>query len=142
MVAEMVPDRNARLLFESSHARPPSSQASFQNPTANFTDSIVSLELRATVRPSLSTSLPPHAHMNEYQNTGASPKVWPAVWPIGYPLALSFVPTSRYCCHVFGNSLAPTSSNSDFRYAIWPPTIACGTARQLVPTLQSSVIAG
>src|SRR5206468_1722575 len=88
--------------FPWSHPRPPSSQASFQNPTANFTDSIVSLELRATVRPSLSTSLPPHAHMNEYQNTGASPKVWPAVWPIGYPLTLSFVPTSRYCCHVFG----------------------------------------
>jgi len=44
--------------------------------------------------------------------------------------------------HVFGNSLAPTSSNSDFRYAILAPTIACGTARQLLPTLQSSVIAG
>src|SRR5207244_11770718 len=109
MVAEMVPDRNARLLFESSHARPPSSQASFQNPTANFTDSIVSLELRATVRPSLSTSLPPHAHMNEYQNTGASPTVWPAAWPIGYRVTLSFVPTSPSSCYVLGTSSASTS---------------------------------
>src|SRR5258705_11887721 len=106
MVAEMVPERNARLLFESSQARPPSSQASFQNATANFTDSSVSFELRATVLPSFSTSLPPNAHMNEYQNTGASPKACPAVWPIAEPLVLSFLPTSRYCCHVFGNSLA------------------------------------
>src|SRR4030095_668864 len=122
MVAEMVPERNARLLLESSHARPPSSQASFQNPPANCTGSSVSFELRATVLPSFSTSLPPNAHMNEYQNTGASPKVWPAVWPIGYPLALSFLPTSRYSCQVFVNSLAPTSSHSDFRYALCAPT--------------------
>src|SRR4029450_11578289 len=102
MVAEMVPERNARLLLESSHARPPSSQASFQNPTANFTDSSVSFEFRATVLPSFSTSLPPNAHMNEYQNTGASPKVWPAVWPIGQALALSFFSTSPHAHRVFG----------------------------------------
>src|SRR2546426_10309347 len=115
MVAEIVPDRKARLLLLSSHASPPSSQASFQKPTANFTDSSMSFELMATVLPSFSTSLPPHDHMKAYQKTGASPKVWPAVWPIGNPFAFSFLPTSRYCCHVFGNSLTPTSSKSDFR---------------------------
>ena len=57
-------------------------------------DSTVSFELMATL-PSVSTSLPPHAHMAGYQKAGASPKVWPAVWPIGKPLALSFLPTSR-----------------------------------------------
>src|SRR6266571_4912367 len=101
----MVPDRNARLLLESSHASPPSSQASFQKPTANFSDSTVSLELIATVLPSFSTSLPPHDHMYGYQKPGASPKVWPAVWPMGNPLAFSFLPASRYSCQVLGNSL-------------------------------------
>jgi len=67
--------------------------------------------------------------MYGYQNPGASPKVWPAVWPIGKPLAFSFLPTSRYSCQVLGNSLAPTSAKSDLRYAICPPTMACGTAR-------------
>src|SRR6516162_8755685 len=59
LVELIVPERKARLLLESSQARPPSSQQSFQNPTANFTDSIVSLLLSATVLPSGSTSLPP-----------------------------------------------------------------------------------
>ena len=45
----MVPDRNARLLFESSQASPPSSSASFQKPTANLTASTISLELIATL---------------------------------------------------------------------------------------------
>src|SRR2546425_3241771 len=67
MVAEIVPDRKARLLLLSSHASPPSSQASFQKPTANFTDSSMSFELMATVLPSFSTSLPPHDHMKAYQ---------------------------------------------------------------------------
>ena len=75
----MLPDRNARLLLASSHASPPSSQASFQKPVANLIDSTVSLELIATVLPSFSTSLPPHDHMYGYQKPGASPKVWPAV---------------------------------------------------------------
>ena len=58
--SQMVPERKARLLFESSQASPPSSQASFQKSTANLTDSRVSFELMATVFPSRSTSLPPH----------------------------------------------------------------------------------
>ena len=78
----MVPDRKARLLLESSQASPPSSQASFQKPVKNFTDSTVSFELMATL-PSVPTSFPPHAHMAGYQKVGASPNVWPAVWPIG-----------------------------------------------------------
>src|SRR5262249_52982140 len=111
----MVPDRKARLLLVSSQARPPSSMASFQKPTANLTASIDSLELMATVLPSFSTSLPPKDHRNGYQKLGASPKVWPAVCPIGKPLALSFLPASRYSCQVLGNSLRPIPSNSDFR---------------------------
>ena len=61
-VALIVPDRKARLLLESSQARPPSSCASFQKPVMNFTDSIVSLLLSLTVLPSASTSRPPHDH--------------------------------------------------------------------------------
>src|SRR6267154_955679 len=75
----------------SSQASPPSSQASCQRPTANLTDSIVSLLLSATVLPSASTSLPPHDHKYGYHQFGASPNVWPAVWPSGLPLALSFL---------------------------------------------------
>src|SRR5262245_41466462 len=93
-VALIVPDRNARLLLESSQARPPSSTASVYQAAENFTPSIISFELIATL-PLASTSLPPNAHIMGYQNEGASPKVWPAVWPIGKPLALSFLPTSR-----------------------------------------------
>src|SRR5215470_13376530 len=93
-VALIVPDRNARLLLESSQARPPSSTASLYQAVENFTPSIISLELIATL-PSFSVSLPPKAHIMGYQNDGASPKVWPAVWPMGYPFAFSFLPTSR-----------------------------------------------
>ena len=56
-MAQMPPDRKARLFLVSSQASPPSSQASCQRPTANLTDSIVSLLLSATVLPSASTSL-------------------------------------------------------------------------------------
>jgi hypothetical protein len=96
LVAEIVPERKARLLLLSSQASPPGSQQSFQNDTANLTDSIVSLLFSATVLPSASTSLPPHDHRKGYQKPGASPKVWPRVCPIGRPLAFSFLPAS---CH-------------------------------------------
>src|SRR5215475_14427502 len=99
----MVPARKARLLPESSQARPPSSQASFQNPTANLTDSIVAWLFSATVLPSASTSLPPHDQRYGYQKLGASPKVCPRVWPTGRPLALSFLPASRSASQVSGN---------------------------------------
>src|SRR6516225_8722108 len=103
LVALIVPARKARLLLESSQANPPSSQASFHKPTANLTDSIVSLLLSTTVLPSASTSLPPHDHRYGYQKLGASPKVWPRVWPSGRPLALSFLPASRSVSQVSGN---------------------------------------
>src|SRR6516164_10020078 len=99
----MLPDRNARLLLESSQASPPSSQASFQNGTAYLTESTVALLFSATVLPSASTSLPPHDHRYGYQNPGASPKVWPSVCPIGRPLALSFFPASCRASQVSGN---------------------------------------
>src|SRR5262249_40470786 len=111
----MLPDRNARLLLESSQASPPSSHASFQNGTANLTDSTVSLLLSATVLPSASTSLPPHDHKYGYQKPGASPNVWPSVCPIGRPLAFSCLPASRKASQVSGNLLRPISSNHDFR---------------------------
>src|SRR6516162_11911874 len=113
----MVPERNARLLLESSQASPPSSCASFQKPTANFTDSTVSLLFSVTVLPSASTSLPPHDQRRGYQKLGASPKVWPSVWPNGRPLALSYLPASRYSSQVCGNlpSLYPISANQDLR---------------------------
>src|SRR3984893_3143882 len=99
----MVPDRNARLLLESSHASPPSSWASCQRPTANLTDSTVSLLLSATVLPSASTSLPPHDQRKGYQKTTGSPKVWPSDCPIGRAWALSFLPAARYSSQVSGN---------------------------------------
>src|SRR5215469_126974 len=111
----MLPARKARLLLESSQASPPSSQASFQNGTANLTDSMVSLLFSATVLPSASTSLPPHDHRYGYQKPGASPKVWPAVWPIGRPFALSFLPASHQASQVSGNLPKPISSNQDLR---------------------------
>src|SRR5207247_8061691 len=42
-VSEISDDRNARLLVESSHARPPSSKTSFQRTLLNFTASTVFL---------------------------------------------------------------------------------------------------
>src|SRR6476469_6636549 len=77
----MVPDRKARLLFVSSQASPPSSQVSFQKPTANLTESMVSRLFKTTVLPSASTSFPPHDHKYGSHQPGASPNVWPAVWP-------------------------------------------------------------
>src|SRR6266446_5146568 len=99
----MVPARWARLLLESAQARPPSSQASFHQPTANLIDSTTSLLLSATVLPSASTSLPPQDQRYGYQKLGASPKVWPSVWPNGRPFAFSFLPASRYSSQVCGN---------------------------------------
>src|SRR5204862_5186130 len=99
----MLPDRKARLLLESSHASPPSSQHSFQNGTANLTDSSVSLLFSTTVLPSASTSLPPHDHRYGYHQPGASPKVCPAVWPSGRPFAFSFLPASRNFSQFSGN---------------------------------------
>src|SRR4029077_14841552 len=111
----MVPDRKARLLLVSSQASPPSSQASFQRPTANLTDSIVSRLLRTTVLPSASISLPPHDHKYGYHQFGASPNVCPAVWPSGRPLAFNFLPASSMASQVSGKALWPTSSNHDLR---------------------------
>src|SRR3954453_21335939 len=101
-VALIVPDRNARLLPESSQAKPPSSQESFHIATANLTDSIVSLLLSTTVLPSASTSLPPHDHRYGYQNALASPKACATVWPRGWPFAFSFLPASRHSSQVCG----------------------------------------
>src|SRR5215510_1037446 len=92
-VAQIVCDRNARLLLVSSQASPPSSCASFQKAVMNFTDSTASFVLIATF-PLVSTSLPPHDHRNGYVKVGASPNVWPSVWPMGRPFAFSFLPTS------------------------------------------------
>src|SRR5688572_32874709 len=110
----MSPDRNARLLLLSSHARPPSSCASFQNCVMKRSDSTVSLESSTTL-PLGSTSWPPNDHSSGYVNVGASPKVLPSVWPIGCLAALSFLPTSWYSDQVFGKLFAPTSSKYDLR---------------------------
>src|SRR4029077_12299374 len=114
-VAPISPAWNARLLLVSSQARPPSSQASFQNACMNFTASSVPLELSTTFLPDWSTSAPPKSQRNGYANVGGSPKLWPRAWPTGLPLALSFLPTSRYSSHVLGNSLMPSSLNQDLR---------------------------
>src|SRR5580704_2520006 len=112
----MLPERKARLLLESSQARPPSSIVSFHSATANLTDSMVSLELMATVLPSASTSLPPHDQRYGYHQPGASPKVCPAVWPYGWPFAFSFLPAVRYSSQVAGNLPSnPTSASQDLR---------------------------
>ena len=58
-VAAISPERNARLLLVSSHAKPPSSQASFQKACMNLTASTVSLLFSTTFLPVLSTSAPP-----------------------------------------------------------------------------------
>src|SRR5215470_1942528 len=135
----MVPDRKARLLLVSSQASPPSSQVSFQKPTANLTDSIVSGLFKTTVLPSASTSCPPQDHKNGYHQPGASPRVCPAVWPMGRPLALSFLPASSNASQVSGKVLYPISSNHDLREATSPPTIAHGTPIHLLPTVATSL---
>src|SRR5215471_17824027 len=134
-VALISPAWNARLLLVSSQARPPSSQASFQKAWRNFTDSSVPFELIATFLPLASTSAPPKSQRNGYAKVGGSPKLWPSACPIGLPLALSFLPTSRYSSHVFGNSLAPISLNHERRYATALPMTAWGTASHFPPTL-------
>src|SRR6266481_2443175 len=103
LVELIVPARKARLLLESSQARPPSSQHSFQKATANLTDSTVSLLSRTTVFLSSAISRPPNDHRNGYQKLGASPNVCPAVWPNGWPAAFSFLPAARYSSQVAGN---------------------------------------
>src|SRR6185312_7186626 len=114
-MALMVPDRKARLLLVSSQASPPSSQVSFQKPTAILTDSMVSRLSKTTVLPSASTSFPPQDHNYGYHQPGASPNVCPAVWPMGRPLALSFLPASSNASQVSGKALYPISSNHDLR---------------------------
>src|SRR5215468_8226518 len=87
LVALMVPDRKARLLLVSSQASPPSSQVSFQKPTANFTDSMVSRLFKTTVLPSASTSFPPQDH--KYGTTSSAHRrtcvqrfgQWVGPWP-------------------------------------------------------------
>src|SRR3954451_11414375 len=61
-VAQIVCDKNARLLLVSSQARPPSSWASFQKAVINLTESTNSFLLILTVFPSFSISEPPHDH--------------------------------------------------------------------------------
>src|SRR6516165_8310605 len=112
-VEEIVPARKARLLLESSQARPPSSQHSFQNATAYLTDSTVALLSSTTLLPVLSTSIAPNDHRKGYQKVGGSPKLCPSAWPIGCPLALSFFPAARYSSQVSGNSVTPIASNQD-----------------------------
>ncbi len=68
------------MLFVSSQARPPSSQASFQNAVMNLTASTEPL-LSMAVLPLRSVSTPPKFHMSGYAHAGASPKVWPSVCP-------------------------------------------------------------
>ena len=60
-MALISPARKARLLFVSSQARPPSSQASFQKAVMNFTASTEPL-LSSAVLPPLSVSVPPKFH--------------------------------------------------------------------------------
>src|SRR2546428_5203221 len=134
-VAEMSPEWKARLLFVSSHASPPSSQASFQKACMNFTDSMAPLLLMTTFLPDLSTSAPPKSQRRGYAKVGGSPKLWPRAWPTGLPLALSFLPTSRHSSQVLGNSLTPISLNHDRRYATAFPPQPWGTASHFPPTL-------
>src|SRR5438874_1653083 len=127
-VAEISPDRKARLLLVSSQAKPPSSQASFQNDVIHLTESTVCL-LSSTVLPALSVSAVPKFQSSGYDHAGASPKVWPSVCPMGWPFFFSFMPRSRYSSRVLGGALAPTSANHDLRYAISSPEMLQGRAR-------------
>src|SRR5713101_5270826 len=133
-VAEISPARNARLLLVSSHANPPSSQASFQNEVIHLTESTVCL-LSSTLLPALSVSAVPKFHSSGYDQAGASPKVWPSVWPMGWPFFFSFMPRSRYSSIVLGGALAPTSANHDLRYAMSSPEMLHGSARNFLPSL-------
>jgi len=114
-VAAISPEWKARLLVVSSHASPPSSQASFQNAVIHLTASMVFLEFSTTFLPVLSVSAPPKVHVSGYVQVGASLTVWPSVWPKGLPFFLSAAPIFRYSSSVFGGSAAPTSANQDLR---------------------------
>src|SRR5438093_13653195 len=114
IVAEIVPARNARLLRESSQARPPSSRQSFQKATVNFNASIVSLLLMTTL-PLSSISAPPKHQVIGYAHWLGSPRLWPKAWPIGRPFFLSAVPTFLSSSHVSGNFAAPSSLNQSSR---------------------------
>src|ERR1700730_11768556 len=133
-VAQISPPRNARLLFVSSQARPPSSQESFQKACMNLTASMEPL-LSIAVFAFLSVSAPPKFHKSGYAQAGASPKVWPRVCPYGCPFFLSFAETCRRSSYVLGKVVAPISSNHDFRYAMSPGTMLWGRAMNLPPTL-------
>src|SRR5438552_18803502 len=94
-VSEISDDRNARLLVESSHARPPSSKTSFQRTLLNITASTVFLLSSATVFPSFCTSIPPHIHTSGYHHLFGSLIECPKAWPKGLPLAFMARPTLR-----------------------------------------------
>src|ERR1700682_2518848 len=93
-VAEISPEKDARLLFVSSQANPPSSHASFQNAVIHLTESTVFL-LSRTVLPALSVSAVPKFHSRGYDHAGASPKGCPSVWPIGLSFVFRFFPDYR-----------------------------------------------
>jgi hypothetical protein len=57
---------------------------------------------------------------------------------MGWPFFFSFSPTSRSSSSVRGQVVWPTSSNQDLRYAIWTPTMLCGSATQRLPTLAAA----
>src|SRR5262245_3721742 len=100
-VAEISPARKARLLLVSSQAKPPSSQASFQNAVIHLTESTV-FGLSRTLLPALSVSAVPKFQSRGYDQAGASPKVCPSVCPMGCPFFFSLAPRSRYSSRVFG----------------------------------------
>ena len=62
-VSEISLERKARLLLLSSQASPPSSKHSCQSTLLNLTASTAGFRFRMTVRPSFSTSMPPHIHI-------------------------------------------------------------------------------
>src|SRR6267142_2651130 len=141
----MVPDRKARLLLVSSQASPPSSQASFQNATANLTDSSVAFESRATVLPSASTSLPPHDQRYGYvrvpEGRGVAERMSDRLAD-GKALGLEllaglapFLPRLRKC---------RAAHLGVQRFAVHDQVgvMACGSARQTPPTRQSVSAAG
>src|SRR5712692_2746767 len=140
-VAEISPERKARLLFVSSQANPPSSQASFQKAVIHLTDSTVFL-LSMTLLPALSVSAVPKFQSIGYDHAGASPKVWASVWPIGCPFFFSFIPSSRYSSSVLGGAVAPTSANHDFRYAMRSPEMLQGRARNRLPSFTACSLCG
>src|SRR5262245_11137489 len=135
IVAEIVPARKARLLLESSQARPPSSRQSFQNATVNFNASTISFELMTT-RWFLSTSAAPKHHVTPYAQLLGSPRLWPNACPMGRPCFLSCVPTRRSSSQVSGHLVRPASLNQSSRQFQVVATVQSGTAFHLPPTMQ------